>query len=502
MACTLLSGHRDPLIGTYFGRDSRDAYTISHQGAVFTWKYSKHPPTEEPSSEFKEGSAPAAIDDQNDDEKQEEEEEHDGVNDKDSESDPEPEEPEEDNAEDLPKVKRQKMTKPRNPDTVVRKKAGSWKLEERKFLWEDHADITSVAYNRQTGLLVLGYNRGMFALYELPGCVNIHRLSVSTGSINTASINSTGEWLLLGSSSLGQICVWEWKSESFILKQQGHLRGLNVLEYSRDGQFIATGGEDGKVKLWSTSSGFCFITFSDHIAPVTGVKFIGQGASKAVLSSSLDGSVRAYDLVRYQNFKTYTSPTLVQFTSLAVDSSGEIVCAGSLDPFNIYVWSVQTAQLLDVLSGHEGPIACLEMSTTVGTSILASGSWDGTMKLWNIYENKNIETMEHGCDVLGLAFRPDGKELCTCTTNGNINFWDVESGEQVGFIEGRLDLAGGRLTTDAMTVQNSAKRKCFTSVTYSADGMFVLAGGRSKYACIYAVATRILVKKFQLSHNR
>lgn len=47
------------------------------------------------------------------------------------------------------------------------------------------------------------------------------------------------------------------------------------------------------------------------------------------------------------------------------------------------------------------------MSTGVSTtSVLASGSWDGTMKLWNVYENKNIETMEHGCDVLALAFRP------------------------------------------------------------------------------------------------
>lgn len=30
----------------------------------------------------------------------------------------------------------------------------------------------------------------------------------------------------------------------------------------------------------------------------------------------------------------------------------------------------------------------------------------------------------------------------------------------------------------------------------------MLAGGRTKYACIYAVAPRLLLKKFQLSHNR
>lgn len=118
-------------------------------------------------------------------------------------------------------------------------------------------------------------------------------------------------------------------------------------------------------------SGFCVVTFSDHLAPITCVRFVGQGIciskyrdcihviyglgnGKAVLSASLDGSIRAYDLLRYHNFKILTSPTAVQFTSLAVDNSGEVVCAGALDPFNIYVWSLQTGQLLDVLAGHEG----------------------------------------------------------------------------------------------------------------------------------------------------
>lgn len=46
------------------------------------------------------------------------------------------------------------------------------------------------------------------------------------------------------------------------------------------------------------SSGFCYVTFSEHTAPVTAVTFLPSGA--AVLSASLDGSVRAYDLLRYR----------------------------------------------------------------------------------------------------------------------------------------------------------------------------------------------------------
>ena len=82
-----------------------------------------------------------------------------------------------------------------------------------------------------------------------------------------------------------------------MLKQQGHFFDMNAMCYGPDGRILATGGDDGKVKLWNTSSGFCFVTFSDHTSPVTAVTFAPSG--KVVLSGSLDGTVRAYDLHRW-----------------------------------------------------------------------------------------------------------------------------------------------------------------------------------------------------------
>ena len=121
-------------------------------------------------------------------------------------------------------------------------------------------------------------------------------VSISEHRITSVAINKTGEWLAFGSSSLGQLLVWEWQSETYILKQQGHFFDMNTLCHAPDGQVVATGGDDGKVKLWNTSSGFCFVTFSDHTSPVTAVVFAPSG--KVVLSASLDGTVRAYDLHR------------------------------------------------------------------------------------------------------------------------------------------------------------------------------------------------------------
>ena len=158
---------------------------------------------------------------------------------------------------------------------------------------------------------MVGFDKGVFGLYEMPGCVSIHKLSVSHHSLNTAAINSSGEWLALGSTRLGQLLVWEWQSETYVLKQQGHLYGIKSLDFSSDGQLIATGGDDAKVKLWNSSSGFCFVTFSEHVAPVTGIRFVGKGAGKSVISCSLDGTVRAHDLLRYRNFRTLTTPQVI-----------------------------------------------------------------------------------------------------------------------------------------------------------------------------------------------
>ncbi len=70
-------------------------------------------------------------------------------------------------------------------------------------------------------------------------------------------------------------------------------------------------------------SGFCFVTFSEHTAPVTAVSFLPT--SSAAVSASLDGTVRAWDLLRYRNFRTMTSPDPVQLASLAVDPAGEVL---------------------------------------------------------------------------------------------------------------------------------------------------------------------------------
>jgi len=90
----------------------------------------------------------------------------------------------------------------------------------------------------------------------------------------------------------------------------------------------------------------------------------------------------------------------------------------------------QTGKLLDILTGHQGPISALVFNPI--QSMLASVSWDKTLRLWDIYEggksSTSVDTFDHSTDLIALAFRPDGKELCTSSLDGNLSFWDPING--------------------------------------------------------------------------
>ncbi|KAF7320212.1 Small nucleolar ribonucleoprotein complex subunit [Mycena kentingensis (nom. inval.)] len=361
-----------------------------------------------------------------------------------------------------------------------------WGVHKRHYSNQAHTKVVCTTFHAPSNLLVVGFSTGVFGLWEMPAFSNVHTLSISQEKISSVAINASGEWLAFGAKKLGQLLVWEWQSESYILKQQGHFYDMNTLAYAPDGQTIATGGDDGKVKVWSTHSGFCFITFTEHTAPSSAVAFAKHGS--VLFSASLDGTVRAYDLVRYRNFHTFTSPSPVQFSAIAVDPSGEVVAAGSTESLKVFMWSVQTGKLLDILTGHEGPISTLDFSPT-GANQLASGSWDRTIRIWNVFgRSRAVEPLIASSDVLAVAFRPDGNELATSSLDGQIAFFDVDKGKQTNVIEGRKHVSGGRKADDRVSAANNSSSKSYNSLAYTADGECILAGGNSRHVVLIQIS--------------
>lgn len=373
-----------------------------------------------------------------------------------------------------------------------------WRIVNKHYFMQNNAHLKCVAYHADSNLLVAGFSNGIFGLYEMPDFNMIHTLSISQNDIDFVTINKTGEWLAFGASKLGQLLVWEWQSESYILKQQGHFDSMNSLVYTPDGQRIITTADDGKIKVWDIESGFCIVTFTEHTSGVTACEFTKKG--NVLFTSSLDGSIRAWDLIRYRNFRTFTAPTRLSWSCMAVDPSGEVVAAGSLDSFDIHIWSVQTGQLLDQLAGHEGPVSSLAFAPNGNT--LVSGSWDRTARIWSIFDRtQTSEPLQLQADVLDIAIRPDSTQFAISTLDGQLTFWNMTEALQVSGLDGRRDVSGGRKIGDRRTAANVAGTKAYNSIKYSADGSCLLAGGNSKYICLYSVTTMVLLKKFTVSVN-
>lgn len=373
-----------------------------------------------------------------------------------------------------------------------------WRIVQREYFLQNNANLKCASFHASSNLLTVGFSTGLFSLYELPSFTNIHTLSLASSPISCIATSPDGAWLAFGSSKTGQLLVWEHASESHILKQSSHLDTLTTLAYSPDSTRIITGSDDGLIKIWDVRSGFHITTFTEHSSAVTSSCYSKRG--NILFTSSLDGSIRAWDMLRYRNFRTFTAPTRLSFTDLAVDPSGEVVCASSHDSFDIHLWNVQTGQLLDRLSGHEGPISTLAF--TPDGANLASGSWDRTIRVWSIFSrSQSSEPLQLTSDLLCIAVRPDSSQLAAATLDGQLTFWTIATSTQSSVLDARRDISGGRSLTSRRTAANSPGTKQFTAITYSADGSCLLAAGNSKYICLYAVSTLTLVKKFTVSVN-
>ncbi|VDM24634.1 unnamed protein product [Hydatigera taeniaeformis] len=230
------------------------------------------------------------------------------------------------------------------------------------------------------------------------------------------SISPAGDWVAMASEGSGgggggNLAVWEWRSRSPHLRAASHAANeVTSLAYSPDGQLLATGGRDAKVRLWRVvSGGRAVVTFHEHAGPVTTVAFPAT-KPKVLLSASLDGTVRAFDLNRYRNFRTMSVPNRdgVQFSCLAVDSTGELVACGALDTFEGFVFALRTGDLLASLTGHTAPIS----------AVLTAG-WDASIRTWSLAESESAAGGEgSGCTLLETISVPlDGEFLfAVCAT--------------------------------------------------------------------------------------
>ncbi|KAL2895107.1 WD40 repeat-containing protein HOS15 [Bienertia sinuspersici] len=271
------------------------------------------------------------------------------------------------------------------------------------------------------------------------------------------------------------------------------LEELGKVEEEWDGTLLATGSYDGQARIWN-KDGDLKSTLNKHKGPVFSLKWNKKG--DYLLSGSVDKTAIVWDVKTgelKQQFEFHRAPTLDvdwrnndSFATCSTDNmiyvcsigenrpiksfsghqaqgfhscrvivihslgfTGEVNAikwdpAGTLlascsDDCTAKVWSMEQDICVHDLRGHEKEIYTIKWSPTGPGStnpnqkaILASASFDSTIKLWDVELGSLLCSLNgHRDPVYAVAFSPDGEYLASGSLDRCVNIWSVKEGKIV-----------------------------------------------------------------------
>ena len=248
-------------------------------------------------------------------------------------------------------------------------------------LAEQPESVLSVAFNPQhNDILAVGRSDGTIRLWNTSTREVLHTLGGRTGTV------------------------------------EGHTDVIFTLAFSPDGNILASGSADGTVRLWHTtdienqaSIEALQEPFTGHTDIVLSLAFSATGNTLA--SGSRDGSIWLWNLsdldeIEQQNVSPGGTFPAVRSLAFSPIESPTMLATARADNI-IRVWNLETGKLMHAFSGHEDQVTSLAFN--FDGNLLASGSADNTVKLWDTSTNTSTdkslhEFIKHGDWVNSVAF--------------------------------------------------------------------------------------------------
>lgn len=150
--------------------------------------------------------------------------------------------------------------------------------------------ITSLAFSRDgTSIVAASLDDVEASLWSREGVLQIRFSKADVPSdFYSVAVHPTGRLIAMGTARI--IHLWSAETGALLGQLDGHSSRVQALDFSPDGEVLASGGADGAVFLWDTTTGRPLATFTDHTAAVTHTRFSPDG--KTLVSWDEDGTSR------------------------------------------------------------------------------------------------------------------------------------------------------------------------------------------------------------------
>jgi WD40 repeat protein len=256
-----------------------------------------------------------------------------------------------------------------------------------------------------------------------------------------AVVSPDGRWIAIATQD-GAIYLWDFLTKQLLPFPDFHNGWVYQVAFSRDGKWLASASQDGKIGLWD-------VVERKLAGSVSGSR--GGELSALIFHPITDVLIAAgqnYSMIAWQ------VPSLLELWSeagvssnwiwdLAISVNARFLARASAD-YKAYTRTLDNPNVRpgfqggNTFVGHSAAVWSVEFSPD--SRYLATGSWDGSARLWNVTNGETIHILEDHTDwVYDVAFSPDGTLLASASRDGTVRLWEVATGEVLAILTGHTD---------------------------------------------------------------
>lgn len=249
-------------------------------------------------------------------------------------------------------------------------------------LTNENDTVTSVSWAERGDKVAVGTHRGFVQVWDVTANKKVNTLEGHSARVGALAWNGDS----LSSGSRDRLILQRDVRTPSIMPERrmvGHRQEVCGLKWSPDNQYLASGGNDNKLFVWSGAQNTPMQTYSYHVAAV---KAIAWSPHHHGLLASGGGTADRY--IRFWNTLTgqpmQSIDTGSQVCNLAWSKhASELVSTHGYSQNQILVWKYPSLVQVAKLTGHSYRVLYLAMSPD-GESIV-TGAGDETLRFWNVF---------------------------------------------------------------------------------------------------------------------